>query len=140
MKGIKEMLLDESPKNVKKLEKMLEKAPGSAAYLEAAKAEANGAGTMEFPNLNAMVTDSFFCYHSVGIGAEFLILPLSSIVNLYRSNKVGNEYDYNNFRLAVETVNGTRYLMPYPRAGKGMDIYNDIIVAVKGKKAANGGN
>ena len=53
---------------------------------------------------------------------------------------MGNEYDYTNFRLAVETVNGTRYLMPYPRAGKGMDIYNDIIVAVKGKKAANGGN
>ena len=140
MKGIKEMLLDESPKNVKKLEKMLEKAPGSASYLEAAKAEAKGAGAMEFPDIRMMVTDSFLCYHGVGIGAEFLILPLSSIVNLYRSNKVGNEYDYSNFRLAVETANGTSYLMPYPRTGKGMEIYNDLIVAVKGKKAANGGN
>jgi hypothetical protein len=140
MKGIKEMLLDESPKNVKKLEKLLEKAPGSAAYLEAAKAEASGAGAMDFPNLYMMVTDSFLCYHSVGIGAQLLILPLSSIVNLYRSNKVGNEYDYTNFRLAVETVSGTIYLTSYPRTGKGMEIFNDVITAVKGKKAANGGN
>ncbi|MCR4791963.1 MAG: hypothetical protein K5871_04385 [Lachnospiraceae bacterium] len=139
MKGIKEMLLDESPKNVKKLEKMLDKVPGSASYLDAAKAEANGAGAMEFQNLRILVTDSYLCYHGIGIGAEFLILPLSSIVNLYRSNVIGNEYDYDNFRLAVETETGIRYLSPFPRSGKGMDIYNEVITAVKGKKAANGG-
>ena len=40
MKGIKDLMLDDSPKNVQKLEKLLAKAPGSENYFEAAKAEA----------------------------------------------------------------------------------------------------
>ena len=77
MKGIKEFLLDESPKNVKKLEKMLAKDPQSASYFEAAKSEARSTNAVEFQNIRILVTDSYLCYHDLGIGAGFVIIPAS---------------------------------------------------------------
>ena len=138
MKGIKELLLDESPKNQKKLEKMLAKNPVSASYLEAAKAEARGAGAMEFPDVRALVTDSFLCYHDIGIGAGLTILPISVIRNLYRTNIIGGEYNFSDFYLAVETASAIMYLMRLPRFGN-IDKYNDVIAAVKARMTVNGG-
>ena len=139
MKGNKELLLDESPKNVKKLEKMLAKDPQSATYLEAAKSEARSTNAVEFQNIRILVTDSFLCYHDMGIGAAFTIIPISTIRNLYRTNIIGTEYDYDNFTLAVEVGSGIRYLTRFPRTGKSIDIYNDAIAAVKARMALNGG-
>ena len=138
MKGIKELLLDESPKNQKKLEKMLAKNPVSASYLEAAKTEARGAGAMEFPDVRALVTDSFLCYHDIGIGAGLTILPISVIRNLYRTNIIGGEYNFSDFYLAVETASAIMYLMRLPRFGN-IDKYNDVIAAVKARMTVNGG-
>lgn len=139
MKGIKELLLDESPKNLKKLEKMLAKDPVSASCFEAAKAEARGAGAMEFPNLHTLVTDSFLCYHDIGIGGGLTIFPISAIRNLYRTNIIGGEYDYSYFFLAVETTSSIRYLMRLSRFGNGIEKYKDVIAAVKGRMTVNGG-
>lgn len=139
MKGIKEFLLDDSPKNVKKLEKMLAKDPQSASYFEAAKSEARSANAVEFQNIRILVTDSYLCYHDLGIGAGFVIIPISTITNIYRTNIISTEYDYDNFTLAVEIGNGIRYLTRFPRTGKSIDIYNDAIAAVKARMAVNGG-
>ena len=139
MKSIKELLLDESPKGQKKLEKMLAKTPVCASYLEAAKAEARSANALEFPKLRMLVTDSFLCYHDIGIGASFVIYPISCIRNLYRTNIIGSEYDYSYFALAIEFESSTGYLMRYPRSGNGLEIYNDVIAAVKARMAVNGG-
>ena len=49
MKGIKELLLDESPKNQKKLAKLLSKDPVSASFLEAVKSEARSNRLSEAP-------------------------------------------------------------------------------------------
>lgn len=139
MKGIKDLLLDDSPKNTKKLEKLVAKDPESASYLESAIGEAKGAGAKEFPKLRTLVTDSYVCYQGVGIGAGLTIVPISSIKNLYRTNIVRYEYDYDNFTLAVETASGIKYLMRYPRNGKAMDIFSEVIAAVKERMAVNGG-
>ncbi len=139
MKSIKELLLDESPKNQKKLEKMLAKDPVSASYLAAVKAEANGAGAMEFTNLHTLVTNSFLCYQDIGIGGGLTILPISTIRNLYRTNIVNGEYDYSDFFLAVETSSAIRYMMRVPRYGNGIDKYNDVIAAVRARMTVNGG-
>ena len=139
MKSIKEMLLDESPKNVKKLEKMLERDQQSASYLEAARSEARSTNAAEFANIRILVTDSYLCYHDLGIGAAFVIIPISSITNLYRTNIIRAEYDYDNFTLAVETGSGIRYLTRMPRSGKNLEIFNEAIAAVKARMALNGG-
>ena len=139
MKSIKEMLLDDSPKAAKKLEKLLAKDTESASYLDAVKAEAGGSGAVEFPKLRMLVTDSFVCYLGLGIGGGLMIVPISSIRNLYRTNIIRYEYDYAYFTLAVETDSGIKYLMRYPRNGKAMDIFNEVIAAVKERMAVNGG-
>ena len=68
-----------------------------------------------------------------------MIVPISSIRNLYRTNIIRYEYDYAYFTLAVETDSGIKYLMRYPRNGKAMDIFNEVIAAVKERMAVNGG-
>lgn len=139
MKGIKDMFLDESPKNVKKLEKLLAKDPDSASHLEAAKAETNGSGAMEFPKIRMLVTDSFVCYFRIGIGGAIMIVPISEITNIYRTNIVRGEYEYEQFTLAVETTKGIRYMANFPRSGKSFDIFNEVIALVRERMSVNGG-
>ena len=131
MKGLKDLFLDESPKNIKKLEKLLAKDPGSAACFESAKAEAARDSAIEFPKLRMMVTDSYVCFLRFGIGGPLMIVPISNITNLYRTNVVNNQYDYDNFTLAVETNEGIRYMAVYPRGNNSFDIFNEVIEAVK---------
>ena len=139
MKGIKELLLDESPKNQKKLAKLLSKDPVSASFLEAVKSEARGSGAIDYPKLHTLVTDSFLCYHDFGIGGGLTILPISTIHNLYRTNTISGEYCFYDFFLAVETESATRYLMRLPRSGNGIDKYQEVIAAVRARMTVNGG-
>ena len=140
MKGVKDLILDESPKNTKKLEKMLSKDPGSEAYLEAARAEAARTTAVEFTKFRMMVTDSFLCFSRFGIAGALMIVPISQITNIYRTNVVGNTYDFNNFTLAVETNGGIKYMAVYPRGGaQTLEIFNPVIDAVRVKMAVNGG-
>ncbi len=62
MKGVKDLILDESPKNLKKLE----------------------------------------------------IVPTEKITNIYRTNVVRGQYDYDNVTLAVESGNSIRYMAVFP--------------------------
>lgn len=140
MKNIKDLMLDDSPKNAKKLEKLLNNDPGSEAYFESARAEASRATAHEFSKFRIMVTDSFLCFSRIGIGGALMIVPISKITAIYRTNVIGNEYDFNNFTLAVETDAGIKYMAVYPRAGaKTLDIFNEVIDAVRAKMALNGG-
>ena len=140
MKGIKDLMLDDSPKNVQKLEKLLAKAPGSENYFEAAKAEAVRDTAEEFTKFRTMVTDSYLCFSRIGIGGALIIIPISQITNIYRTNVVRNTYDFDNVTLAVETNEGVRYLSVYPRtSAKSLDVFNEVIDAVKSRMALNGG-
>lgn len=140
MKGVKDMILDDSPKNAKKLEKLLAKDPGSAAYLEAARAEASSATAKEFTKFRMLVTDSFICCSRIGIAGALIIVPISTVTNIYRTNIIMTEYDHDQFTLAVETTSGIKYLANYPRAGaKTLDIFNEIIDTVRSRMAVNGG-
>ena len=140
MKNIKELMLDDSPKNAKKLEKLLAKDPGSEAYFDAAREEASRPTAQEFSKFRMMVTDSFVCFSRIGIGGALMIVPISQIKSIYRTNVIGNSYDFNNFTLAVETDAGIKHMAVYPRAGaKTLDIFNEVIDAVRAKMALNGG-
>jgi hypothetical protein len=140
MKGVKDLILDDSPKNAKKLEKLLAQDPGSAAYLEAARAEAGSATAREFTKFRMMVTDSFVCFSRIGIAGALMIVPIAEITNIYRTSIIRNEYDFDQITLAVETANGIKYMANYPRAGaKTLDIFNEIIEAVRAKMTMNGG-
>lgn len=140
MKNIKELMLDDSPKNAKKLEKLLAKDPGSEACFDAAREEASRPTAQEFSKFRMMVTDSFVCFSRIGIGGALMIVPISQIKSIYRTNLIGNSYDFNNFTLAVETDAGIKYMAVYPRAGaKTLDIFNEVIDAVRAKMALNGG-
>ena len=87
-----------------------------------------------------MVTDSYVCASRLGIAGALIIVPISSITNIYRTNIIMTEYDYDQFTLAVETTSGIKYLANYPRAGaKTLDIFNEIIDTVKSRMAVSGG-
>ena len=140
MKGVKDLILDESPKNAKKLEKLLSKDPASAALFEAAKAEAGRATAQEFPKFRLLVTDSYLCFWRFMVGGSLEIIPISQITNIYRTNILRGEYDFGNVILAVETNEGIRYLTVYPRtAAKSLDVFNEAIAAVKARMTAIGG-
>ena len=140
MKGVKDLILDDSPKNAKKLEKLLSKDPGSAAYFEAAKAEAARPAAQEFTKFRMMVTDSFVCFSRIGIGGALIIIPISQITTIYRTNVVRNTYDFDSVTLAVETGSQIRYLAVYPRtSAKSLDVFNEVIAAVRNRMSANGG-
>ena len=69
-----------------------------------------------------------------------MIVPISQITNIYRTNVVGNTYDFNNFTLAVEMNGGIKYMAVYPRGGaQTLEIFNPVIDAVRVKMAVNGG-
>ena len=140
MKGVKDLILDESPKNVQKLEKLLSKAPGSETYFEALKEEAQRPSAQEFPKFRMMVTDSYLCFSRIGIGGALIIVPISQITAIYRTNVVRGEYDFNNVTLAVETGKDLRYMSVYPRtSAKSLDVFNEVIEAVRTRMAVNGG-
>lgn len=140
MKGVKDLILDESPKNLKKLEKMFTKDPESGAYFDALKAEANRDSAQEFPKFRMMVTDSFVCFWRNMIGGTLEIVPTEKITNIYRTNVVRGQYDYDNVTLAVETGSNIRYMAVFPRtSAKSLDVFNEVIEAVRAKIALNGG-
>ena len=140
MKGVKDLILDDSPKGVKKIEKLLAKDPGSATYFEELKAEAVRATTMEFPKIRMMVTDSFVCASRLGFPGALIIVPIVQIRNIYRTNVIRNNYDFDNFTLAVETDAGLKFMASFPRTGaKSLDFFNEVIDAVKSRMALNGG-
>ena len=140
MKGLKDFILDDSPKAAKKLEKIFAKDPESGAYFEQLKAEVNRPSAQEFPKFRIIITDSFVCFSRLMFGGSLEIIPLSQITNIYRTNIVRGGYDYENFTLAAETANGIRYLSVYPRtSAKSLDVFNEVIDAVRAKIAVNGG-
>ena len=140
MKGVKDLLLDDSPKNIKKLEKLLSKDAESAAYLDACRAEAGSGTAREYPKLRLLLTDSYLCSLRMGFAGGITIIPVSNITSIYRTNIIANEYDFSQFTLAVETTTGIRYMATFPRTGvKSLDIFNEVIDAVKSKTTLNGG-
>lgn len=138
MKGVKELLLDDSPKNAKKLEKLLAKDAESASYLEACRAEAGSATAREFPKLNLLLTDSYLCSLRMGFAGGIRIVPVANITSIYRTNIIATEYDFDQFTLAVETTTGIKYMCTMPRTGaKSLDVFKEVVDAVKAK--INGG-
>ncbi|MCQ2532357.1 MAG: hypothetical protein MJ093_06600 [Saccharofermentans sp.] len=139
MKKLVNFLTDESPKMLKKIDKMLEN-NSSAQYYDALKQEIQAGNEVDVPGIGLCVTNSYLVYYKFGIGATLYIIPISNITNLYRTN-MDNEYLYDAFFLAIEKTDGQKQLIcRYPRNGKkSLDIYNQIIDAVKSKIAIQGG-
>lgn len=140
MKSIKDLILDDGPKAIKKREKIFAKDTESGKYYEDLKAEVTRESTMEFPKLKMLVTDSYVCTSQAVFGGSLIIVPISQITNIYRTNIVSGKYNHDYFTLAAETGSGIKYLAVYPRAGtKGLDIFNEIIEVVRSRMALNGG-
>lgn len=142
MKSLKDYVLSDNPKMVKKMDKILEKNPSTATYYEAMKSELASSGAIaELPGLGLCVTASYLVVYQMGLGANVNVFPISTITNLYRTNVSNGEYDFDNFYLGVEFDNGSRFdLARFPRSKKSLTQYDPIIDAVKSRKAAVGGN
>lgn len=132
-KSIKDIVLDESPKNVKKITKALEKDSQPAApYFDAFKAELANGTFADFPKLKLVVTTSFVCYYETTFGYTFKIIPAAEIINAYRTNVVGGEYDYDGFTLAVETDSSLYTLARVARNGKKtLNVFDEVIAEIK---------
>ena len=142
MKSLKDYVLSDNPKMVKKMDKILEKNPSTATYYEAMKSELASSGAVEeLPGLGLCVTASYLVVYQMGLGVNVNIFPISSITNLYRTNVSNNEYDFDAFHLALEFESGARIdVARFPRSKKSLTQYDPIIEAVKSRKAAVGGN
>ena len=141
-KSIKDILMDESPNNIKKIEKALTDKKASAntkTYFDSFKSEI--ATGVDFPKVNTVVTNSFICNYSLTFGYTFDIIPLNSVKNVYRCNMINGKFDYNDLWLAVEYTDGrVSYIARVPRTNaKSLDSYVDVVAAIKSKLAAFGG-
>lgn len=140
-KTIIDMLKDDSPKMAKKINKCLESKNCSVmtkTYFESFRQEAISSGTaVDFPKVKIIVTNSYICSYEMTFGFTVDIVPLSIVENVYRSNIINGEYDYESFYLAIEMSEGRRtYFGRTLRVGKkNLDAFVDVINTIKSKKA-----
>ncbi len=143
-KSIKDILMDESPKNIKKIEKALADKKADAltkTYFDSFKTEVcNGTG-VDFPKVNTIVTNSFICNYGLTFGYTFTIIPLNTVKNVYRCNMINGKFDYDDLWLAVESTDDRKtYISRVQRTNaKSLDSYVDVVAAIKSKLAAFGG-
>mgnify|MGYP003292642826 CR=1 FL=1 len=138
-KSIKDMILDESPKSVKKIEKSLNSkniSPITVANFEAMKSELATGSSKDYPKLKVLITDSFVLRYETSFGFAFEIVPLKDVQNAYRSNIVNGEFEYDNFHLAIETAEKTYYFAQMLKNKKTYTAYEEIIADIK-KKAGS---
>lgn len=136
--SLRKLISPDSEKQAKNIQKALENG-NSTMYYSAFCTEAAAGNVTDFPTNKAAVSGSFFCDYGnfAKIGLKLVrIIPLAAIVNVYRSNMVNSEYDYETFRLAIELNNGaTVYCCPYVRNAKNsMTIYEDLIKSITDHK------
>ena len=134
-KPINVLLLDESEKNQKKINRMLEGNKISqltVTNFEQMKSEVARGEFTDFSKIKIMITSSYLVYYNMILGYFFEIIPLNMIVNAYRTNMCNGEYDYNNFNLAVElTDSSVGYISTYIKTDKNYDVYEPVITELK---------
>ena len=142
MASFKEIITDTKPKTVEKLEKALQNG-NSTRYFEAAKSEALMASVYDEERIKTVVTDNYVIFYGkfyiFGNSKEIRILPISEIVNIYRTNVVNNEYNYDSFHLAVVMADG-RLIFPLTvmRDVKGsFNYFDNLITKIKSSPSWN---
>ncbi|MCQ2467903.1 MAG: hypothetical protein MJ166_10325 [Clostridia bacterium] len=133
-KSIKDMIFNDSKKNQKMIMKALggdNASPEILARFEAFKNELGSDNFVEFPKLKVVITNSFVCGYTYGIGYTFDIVELSTVKNAYRSNLVFGEYDFAEFSLAVETDASIHYISRILKNKKGYDTFNEVISEIQ---------
>jgi len=138
MKPIKELLGDQSPKNMEKLQKAFNKGE-CEQYLTQVLAEAGKNTAMDFPKVKCLITDNYFVDYEwflAGLTSVIRVYPLDQISNLYRTNiDWEGHYEYDKFHLALEMKDGTaKQVASVKRNAKTMDtIYADVLTCVRGR-------
>lgn len=133
-KSIKDILLDESPKGLKKIEKALEKHANTTTRenFETLKKELANDTFVDFPKLRVVVTNSCVCSYNTAITFTIDITPISKITNAFRSNIVNGEYDYDNFHLQLETTDHINvYYADQIRTKKVFTAYDEVVAEIK---------
>lgn len=138
-KTIKSILLDESPKNTKKINKALggeNASPDALATFEELKREIANDTFVDFPKLKLVITNSYILSYNLTFAYKFDVVPLSTVKNAYRTNIYNGEYDYDCFYLAVELISGdVREFAAICRNKKALDAYVEVISEIQ--KRAN---
>lgn len=106
MKSIQNIFCSDNPKDNEKLMKKLT-ATNSINYLQAFKLELSAGQLQDFPKRRFVITPSFICDYK----NEPVIFPICNIINVYRTNIINNEYNYNSMALAIETNYNTRMFL-----------------------------
>lgn len=138
MKDIKVLLGDTKPKNQEKIRKASEKGE-CAQYVDQFLAEVAKLTAIDFPMAKCIVTDNYFCAYdlfTIAFSKTLTIIPLSNIVNLYRSNiSVNGDYDYANFHLDVELKDGQKkHVATVIRNAKNFaTVYEGVISCVRSR-------
>ena len=130
-KSFQDIVCPSSEKNKEKVSKALANG-NSAMFYQILCNEAAAGRFTDYSKYQVAVTDYFLCNYSnfSSIGFSYInIIPLRSIVNLYRTNIVNGKYDYDFFHLALEMADGSKqYIGIYTRKAKdSMTAFSDII-------------
>lgn len=139
-KNMLNLVLSDKAKDQTKITKAIESDSLTCACWEAFRQEAASGTTVELPNVKLIITDNYLCWYSTAIKLSFRLIPITSIMNLYRTNMIDGNYDYGNFRLALELSDGSRLTVaPYARSKKTLDVYEEAIRIVREKMSLRAG-
>ncbi len=131
-KSFRDFLMDESPKNQKKINKAIESGNCQNMFSDL-KMEVISGVTRDFPELGIIVTEHFVCRYlqaMVAFTGPLVIIPTAVIANLYRTNlDLEGKYDPSNFWLAVETKDDKLIKLGayFRRNNDSLDMFRDLI-------------
>ena len=134
-KSIKDILLDDKPKIAKKIAKALgepDQNPERYAQLERLKNDLRADNFLEFPKVKMVVTPTLLAYVDFSLAHNLVMVEMDQIRNAYRKNIYNGEYDFDNFYLGIELLDGQCYgIAPIIRNGdRNIDVYEPVIEAI----------
>lgn len=139
-KSFRDVILDENPKTIAKIEKALEKKQ-TLGLLEDLRRDLNSETCEDYTKLRVFVSNNYVCQYNLGIRYDIDVIPLANVAKVYRSSLIGDTFDYDYFHLCVETTDGVPRLfarMPHGNIAK-FKAYDDVIADIKRRMAAQGG-
>lgn len=104
MKTIHDICNSTKPKDIQKIQDYLVK-NNCTQYYQAFNQELTYPNVLDYPVNKLVITNSFICDYN----HDFLIYPISNIINVYKSNIINGEYSFSNIHVAIETKDNTRF-------------------------------
>ena len=139
-KSFRDVFFDENPKTIAKIEKALEKKQ-TLGLLENLKRDLVSETCVDYTKLRVFVSNNYVCQYNLGIKYDIDIIPLANVSKVYRSSLIGDNFDYDNFHLCIETTDGIPHLfarMPHGKIAK-FKAYDEVIADIRGRLASQGG-